>query len=556
LSDHIGQRKRALGWGAISLLIILLAAASYSPVRRFGFVRLDDPQNVSEEPHVAGGFSASSLRWALSGFTMGHWVPLTRLTYLIDQRYFGLDPRAMHVENVALHAAGGVLLFLLLADATGAAGRSAVVGALFVVHPMHVESVAWITERRDVLSTPLLLGAIWAYVGYCRARQRGVRQGLYCVSLALLAASLLAKAMGVTVPALLLLLDAWPLHRLPARGAPGWGRVLLEKVPFALLAAPVAVLAVAAQASAGAAQSLAELSISDRLANGVVTAVLYAAKLVAPVRLSVIYVRPLDGWPVWQVIVAGALTVAAGWVVRYRRRWPYLAFGVAWFAISLLPVSGLVQSGPQAMADRYSYVPSIGLLVAAVWAAAEAIGAALRSEATARRVGGVAAAVCGLCIACRVQVGYWRDTWTLFRHASDVTSDNWFADYHLGVLAFHEHDLAAASDYFGKSLLINPNWSDAWNGLGICEMHVDARKAIPLFETALGDNPKNSAAWVNLGYARQQIGQPAAAAEAFDRALQLEPALSTNADLTLARQQLLSGRAMPAGPAPQGLSGS
>ncbi len=297
---------------AVAVILVGLMAVAYGPVRRFGFVPFDDPQNVTDQPHVRAGLTAAGWRWAWTSFDQGPWMPLSRLSYLWDARAFGLDPRAMHVENVALHAAAGVLLYLWLAEATGAAGRAAVVAALFVVHPTHVESVAWITERRDVLSGSLLMGAVWAYVRHARTGGRAA----YAAAVGLYAASLLAKATGMTAPALLLLLDAWPLRR---AGRVGRGRLLWEKVPFVALAVPAAALAVYGQRVAGAAVPLADEPVAARVANALVTTVLYAAKTAVPTGLSPMYLPPRGGWSPGQVVAAAAVLTAGIGAAVWRR---------------------------------------------------------------------------------------------------------------------------------------------------------------------------------------------------------------------------------------------
>ncbi len=522
----IAPPSSARRWAVVALLVAL-AAAVYGPVRHYGFIRFDDPENVADEPHVAAGLTAGGLRWAATSCLMGHWVPLTRVTYLLDRRWWRLDPGVMHVEDVALHAATAAVLFGFLAEATGAAGRSAAVALVFVVHPMHVESVAWLTERRDVLSTPLLLGSFWAYVRYARAGRPG-RWAAYAAALVLYAASLSAKAMGMTAPALLLLLDGWPLGRLPVWGdGRGWRRVVLEKVPFAALAVPVAAMAMHAQRSVGAAASLAAVPPSARVANGLVTTVLYVGKLAWPARLSAMYLTPPGGWAPGQVVAAAGLVGAAAVVaVRARRRRPSVAFGLGWFAVALLPVSGAAQSGWQSMADRYTYLPSVGLGVAAVWAVADAARAAVRDPVVAGRVsaGAMAAVVAGLAVAGRVQVGYWRDERALFAHAADVTDDNWFAYDHLGLAAAADHDYRAAAVWFERTLALNPAYADAYDDLGNCVYQTDPAGAIPVYRQAIAHRPADPRAYANLGNALLATGHPAEAVAAYDRSLAVDPA--------------------------------
>jgi len=348
-------------------MLVLLVAVIYWPVWHFGFVEFDDPENLYRQPHVLGGPTAENVRWALTAYHMGHWVPLTRLTYLLDQYWFNLNPGVMHVEDVLLHLTGSLMVYAVLVLMTGAVWRSAAVAILFAVHPMHVESVVWITERRDVLSTPLLLAAVLAYVLYVRSDVSKRKWGWYAAAIAFYGMSLTAKAMGTTLPMLLLLLDFWPLRRMER--STRLQALVIEKVPFAMLALVVAVLAVQAQAAAGAVVSVTAEPVSVRLANAVVTDVLYLGKLAVPTKLSAMYVLPSEPRPVGQVLLAAGLLVALiGYAARWRRRRPYLLVGLGWFLVTLLPVSGIVQSGMQAMGgpvqlcavDRIFYIGCVG----------------------------------------------------------------------------------------------------------------------------------------------------------------------------------------------------
>ncbi len=494
----------------VPLALLGLTWAVYAPVHSYGFVDYDDPDVVTNNPHVNGGLTPANAAWAITGFAAGHWEPLTWWSLQADVSLWRGRPGPMHVENVLLHAAGSCLLFGLLASATGQLRRSAMVAALFAVHPMHVESVAWITERRDVLSTPLLLLAVWAYVRHARAG--GQRWAWYAAFLALYALSLSAKATGMTMPVALLLLDVWPLRR------SGGARLVVEKVPVAVLALATAILAAAAQRAVGAASSLADLSVADRLANAVVTTVLYIAKLAVPTGLSALYPHP-GTRPLPAVVAAGgllALVTLFAW--RQRRRRPYLIVGWGWFLVTLLPTSGVLQSGKQAMADRYTYVPSIGLLVAVVWAVADLAAPAVRAGISAVVVIAFAA------VAGR-QVGYWRDTETLFARAAAVTDDNAVADVALGRIALARGQADEAEAHFRRAVIEQPGDAQAWAALGDFSLsHGAPADAADQFARAVELLP--SVAAFHVAHARALATLPGRRAAAIDEcraALAIDP---------------------------------
>ena len=456
---------------AIAVALLAVAAAIYAPVARYGFVDYDDPAVVTGNPHVNAGLTVADARWAMTGFAVGHWEPLTWWSLQADVSAWGGRPEPMHVENAVLHGVSSVALLGLWTAATGRLGRAAVVAAVFAVHPMHVESVAWLTERRDALSTPLLLAATWAYVRYAAGGPR--RWAWYATFLAAYALSLSAKATGMTWPLVLLLLDRWPLRR----GA-GWARLIGEKVPAAAIAIAAAALAVAAQRAVGAASSVADLTIGQRLGNAAVTTVIYVAKLFVPINLAAFYPHPGDRPAGAVVAAAGLLALATGYAWRQRHRRPYLLVGWAWFVVVLLPTSGIVQSGKQAMADRYAYVPSIGLSVAVVWAVADAGTGPWRAVVAG-------AAVVAFGVVARRQVGFWRDTEALFAHASAVTDDNAVADVALGNVAAGRGDAAAAADHYRRAVAEQPGDATAAAAYGgFCLAHGDPAAAAALFARA------------------------------------------------------------------------
>ena len=339
----------------VALLVAVATLAVYARVATFDFINLDDPEYVHDNAHVLDGLSREGFVWAFTTTSQANWHPLTWLSLQLDAELGGGSPRVFHATNVLLHVVSAVLLFFLFARMTGSVWRSALVAALFAVHPLHVESVAWITERKDVLSTALGLVACHLWV---RSLERA-RVASRALAVAAYAASLLAKPMLVSLPILLLLFDVWPLRRTEP-----WRRLIVEKAPYIALAAASCVVTSFAQAGGGVMRSLTQYPLQARGANAAVSYVLYLAKAAWPANLSVYYPYPYGGLPAWAVVGAVAtLTVVTAVCVRSRSRAPYLLVGWLWYLVSLLPVIGLVQVGSQAMADRYTYVPLIGPFV-------------------------------------------------------------------------------------------------------------------------------------------------------------------------------------------------
>jgi tetratricopeptide (TPR) repeat protein len=447
----------------IALLCLLLAAATlavYWPVRLNDFVNYDDGEYITSNPHLQHGLTWSSVAWAFRTGYASNWHPLTWLSHMLDVQMFGLHPADHHLTNVLFHSANTVLLFLLLVRATCATWRSAFVAALFALHPLHVESVAWASERKDVLSAFFGLLCLLAYARYVeQSKVQGAEskvQGpmskveggapthhasrithhvslFYLLSLFLFALALLSKPMLVTLPFVMLLLDYWPLRRLsfpilqPSNPPPL--RLLREKLPFFLLSALSSIVTCLAQH--GAMSYYRGLPFSLRAANAIVSSARYLGKALWPRHLAVFYSHP-ERWLVWQTVGAAillaVLTALALWCLRRR---PYLAVGWFWFLGMLVPVLGLVQVGMQSMADRYTYLPLVGIFIILAWAAAEGLTAA-RLPAWLGALAGVALlAACGA--GTRSQIRVWRNTETLFTHAAAVTPDNWVAHNNLAI---------------------------------------------------------------------------------------------------------------------------
>lgn len=422
------------GWWAA--LLGLLVVAVFLPALRHDFVYYDDNGYVLENPWVARGLTWDNIVHAFRTTEIAYWHPLTWISHLADVELFGLRPWGHHLTSVLWHGLNTAILYLLLRRLTGAVGRSAMVAALFGLHPLHVESVAWVAERKDVLSTFFALVTVWCYATWVRrkAERRPDAWRAYAGALAAFAAGLMSKPMVVTVPCLLLLLDFWPLWRFELGSS--WrgnlaaaGRLVVEKLPFLALSAAASVAAVQAQALLGTLQTTERLSVIARLANAAVAYLLYLEKCFWPVKLAVFYPHP-GALPWWQGAGAAAVLVAASTLAVWQlRRRPYLFVGWCWFLGLLVPVIGIVQVGGQAMADRYSYLALVGIFIALCWGVAEV--ATFAGKRT--WLPWFAAAVIAACLAQTTrQLARWQDSRTLFQHALAVTERNWAAYFSLG----------------------------------------------------------------------------------------------------------------------------
>ncbi len=518
-----GERGRVL---LLAAGIAAAVVAIYAQTASFGFVNLDDPQYLTENHPVLRGLGAGGVRWAF-GFRAFNWHPLTWLSHMLDVELFGLAAGRHHLVNVALHLANALLLFLLFRTATGATGRSAAVAALFAAHPLHVESVAWISERKDLLSA---FFGLLAALAYLRQVRRPGRLGIWPTAL-LFALALMAKPMLITLPLLLLLLDAWPLGRLgdPAAGARVTWRGLAarigEKLPLLALSAASAALTLMAQAEGGAVVGLEAVPLPARIENAVVSLAAYLRDAVFPVGLASFYPHPalaLGGVPRLH-LAAAAVAVAALAVVaaRQARARPWLAFGLAWYAVSLIPVLGLVQVGTQARADRYTYLPLTGAFVAAVWGAAEIL-----ERARLQRAGPALGVLATLaCVALAVpQAATWRDAVTLHQRAISVTERNEKAWQGLCDARSRAGDPAGAMDACREALRIEPRAAEAWDFLGVAAGLLGRHEeAAADFREAIRYRPDLFSAWYNLGTAYGTLGRHAEAVPCFRESVRLRP---------------------------------
>jgi tetratricopeptide (TPR) repeat protein len=472
------------------------------------FIVYDDDQYVTANPAVRDGLTPEAVRWA---FTTGHaanWHPLTWLSHLLDVELYGLNPRGHHLTSLVLHIANTVLLFLVLRGLTGTGTPSLVAAALFGLHPAHVESVAWVAERKDVLSTLLGLLTMAAYGAW--ARRPSLRR--YVLMVVPYGLGLLAKPMLVTLPFVLLLLDLWPLGRFRQEGARG-GLLprLREKLPLFILAAASSVVTFLVQRVGGAVQSVDTYPLTVRCENAVVACAGYLRELVWPSALAVFYPHPGASLSLARVLGSLGLLLllsAAAW--RLRRSQPAVLVGWLWFVGTLVPVIGIVQVGWQAMADRYTYIPSIGLFVALTW------GAGALAKATAERQTALAAATGAALAACvfltRAQVGYWRDSETLFRHALEVTQENFLAHNNLGHYYNERERPADALPQVQEAVRIRPGYSEARTNLGRSLFLLGRLdEAYAEFERAYTLRPDDAVVLNNLGFTRLRQGEIAEA---------------------------------------------
>lgn len=522
-------------WLVCAALVVLVAAV-YGQVAGFGFVNFDDPRYVTQNAQVRAGLTWRGVAWAFGGFRIANWSPLTLLSLMADVELFGPDPGALHVVNAALHAANAVLLFLVLRAATGGAWRSACVAALFAVHPLHVESVAWISERKDLLSTFFWLLAIGGWLRWVRRPGPG-RMAWVAGAMAL---GLLSKPMVVTLPLTLVLLDVWPLRRLggAAPTAPRLWPLLAEKWPLLALSGAGGVVTVLAQRHGGAVADAAAIPLAARLGNAVLSYGLYLWRTAWPSGLSAVYPHPAltpAGLPWGAVLGAAAalvaITAVAAWSWRAR---PYLAVGWGWYLLTLLPVIGLVQVGLQGSADRYTYVPLVGPFLAVVWAAADlAQGRRLLRGALA--AAGVAL-VAGAAVSARAQAATWRDSFTLFGRAVEISPENGLAWRNLGVAWQDAGRPDLAIPALRQSVRLLPFDARTWLDLAIAHMTAgQGEDADACFAKALGMAPGDPFIWFNLGIA-QGMRRDGAGLARTERALrQLDPELAAELERRLRR---------------------
>jgi protein O-mannosyl-transferase len=588
----------------LAVMLVLVTLAVYWPATRCGFVNLDDGVNVAANVHVQQGLTWESIKWALFHPLNGGWLPLTVWSHMLVYQVCGSAPGGHHLVNVLLHALNVALVFALLQQMTGARWRSLLVAACFAVHPLRVEAVVWVTERREVLCVFFGLLSLMAYVGYAQRRMQNAEcrmqkpegsvqaAGLgsafdvgcsmldvripssifYLLSLFFLALGLMSKPTLVTWPFVMLLLDYWPLRRMPnaecrmpnaaASTPPHVSRftfhasrftfhvprpLLFEKIPFFVLAALESVVTIVVQKHGGGLAAGESLPLSARLANALISCGRYLGKLLWPTDLAVYYPHP-GHWPLGQVLLAGGLILGISLLVwAQRRRFPFLLMGWLWYCGTLVPLSQVIQTGGHAMADRWTYLPTLGMLILVVWGGCD-LTRGWRYQVVAWSAAGGAAIF--LCLALtRQQIGYWKDGETLFRHTLAVTQNNAVAHDALGVALNNQGQIDEAICQFQEAVRLNPAYANAHYNLGVAFFQrgrID--EAIRQFQEALRLVPDHPQAHNNLGAALGRQGQTDEAIRQFQEALRLQP---DNAEARKNLNLLLANKAA-ASPPPGG----
>ena len=552
-------------------LLIIAALAAFWPVLNCDFVNYDDDKRVTENPNIKRGITRESVIWAFMSYHFHMWHPLTSLSHLLDYELFGFEPAGHHLTSLLFHTASTLLLFSILKRMTAAFWPSLFVALAFAVHPLNVESVAWVAERMNVLSTFFWLLTIAVYIRY--AERPGI--GRFLLVVLVFGLSIMTKAMVVTLPFALLLLDYWPLGRLQlkrvsdeqdleqteseqvdGRRVPLW-RLLLEKIPLFVLVGALSAVTFIAQQRGGTMSGLGNVPLKYRLANALVSYVVYISKMVWPSRLAVFYPHPFNKLPIWQVVASAlvllAVSVAVLWFARRRK---YLTVGWLWYFGILVPVIGLVQVGAQARADRYTYLPFIGLFIMIAWGLPDLLA---KWKCRSVALGAAALAVLlALSIGARLQLRHWRNNKALFEHAISVTGDNFFMNNNYANILNRIGQVESAIDYFYKALRIKSNSPEVHNNLGnalgkinrIDDAIKHFKKALELrpnfpqahynlaialgkqgkideaigeYRQALRFRPDNADTLSNLGFALAQKGNFNEAVEYYRKALKLEP---------------------------------
>ena len=519
---------------AVCIALALVTIAVYWQVSGNQFVNYDDAKYLKENIHVRNGLTADGVIWAFTSTYMSNWHPLTWLSHMLDVELLGMNAGAHHLVNVFIHAANAVLLYLLLLRMTGAPWQSLFVSALFALHPLHVESVAWAAERKDVLSGFFWLLTLLFYHGY--AKRGGSAR--YLLTLCSFALGLLSKPMLVTLPVVFLLMDYWPLGRMHINGLPAWAqdnlvtggtgrrtplaRLLWEKAPFLALSALSSIVTMIAQHQGGAMASMKALPLGFRVVNALWASIAYIGKMIWPLHLAVIYPLPpmltLSQGLLAGLFLAGMTLIA---LLSAKRR-PYLVVGWFWYLITLLPVIGLVQVGRQAMADRYTYIPLIGLFIMIAWSAWAFAGTSRKRRVALSSVAGLILAA--LAVLTWLQTGYWKDSFTLFSHAVKAVENNYIAHEAVGRMLGEQGRLAEARRHYAEALRVSPDDERSLVGMGnilIKEGRIE--EGISYTERALSMNPNSADGQFNMGYARLQQGREREALEHYFAGLRIDP---------------------------------
>jgi tetratricopeptide (TPR) repeat protein len=527
------QHKRATNDRAATLiacaLLVLATIGIYAQSINYNFIAVDDYFYVTANSHVKAGLTGESIRWAFTSMEVSNWHPLTWISLMINYRLSGMDPSSYHAGNIILHALNAVLLLLVLRQLTGSLYRSTFVAALFALHPIHVESVAWISERKDVLSTMFWFLGIWAYLLYLRkpsAWRYGAVMGAFVMGL-------MSKPMLVSFPITLLLLDIWPLRRLAAesqRSVP-LPRLFLEKVPLFAVSIVSCFLTFWAQKAGGAVAQLNIVPFNFRMMNAVVSYVIYLGKMIWPLNLAIFYPHPMNTLEGWKVVVC--LIALAGmtyYSITAAARRAYVTFGWLWYIITLAPVIGIVQIGSQGLADRYTYVPFIGIFVIIAWGAPDLVGRFFGAKPEAiRRSRMMLGALAGMVLLALAslaygQVRFWKDDITAWAHAVEVGPGDAFSEYNLGHSLHMQNRDDEAMIHYRQAAQIDPNRYDAYNNLGIILMNRGAyAEAESALQAALRAKPDFAKAYWNMGLVLCKMKRFSESFYYYTEAIRLDP---------------------------------
>ncbi|MGD9244134.1 MAG: tetratricopeptide repeat protein [Desulfobacterales bacterium] len=533
----------------VSLCLALTIILAYGQASNLDFVGYDDELYVTENLNVQKGLTAEGLKWAFTTFHSANWHPLTWLSHMIDCELYGLNPMGHHWTNLILHTANTILLFLILKVMTGSIWRSAFVAALFALHPLHVESVAWVSERKDVLSTFFGLLMIGAYYRYVKAPD--VKN--YLMVVVFFSLGLMAKPMLVTFPFVLLLLDFWPLNRFhyknnyllqtettPCYGSKGIFRLILEKIPLFIPVVISSGLTFLAQKSGGAVKTLESLSLKLRITNALVSYVSYIVKAIWPCNLAVFYPHPGSALPAWQISGAAfVIAVAIFLSIRLLKKFPYIAVGLFWYLGTLIPVIGLVQVGNQAMADRYTYIPLIGFFIIVAWGLSD-----LSIRWRYRKIFLVLPTVIilsAMVVGTSSQLPYWKNGITLFERAVEATKNNYKAQNNLGT-AYAQVDIDKAVFHFKEALKIKPDYATALYNLGTSILKKgNYDEAVLYFNKAIKIDPQRTGSRLNLANVLFEQGRHDEAISHYNEIIKTD---SENADarMNLANVLYIQGK--------------
>jgi protein O-mannosyl-transferase len=492
---------------AVSALLV------FWQVRNFDFVNYDDNDYVFANPHVLNGLCPDDISWAFTTSHASNWHPLTWLSLMLDCQLFGPGAGRIHLVNLLLHIANTLLLFTVLKKMTGALWQSAFVAALFALHPLHVESVAWVSERKDVLSTFFWLLAILAYWQY--VKKPGVPR--YLLVLFIFALGLMAKPMLVTLPFVLLLLDYWPFQRKISR------HLLVEKIPFFVLSVISSVITFLAQRNTGAMADIDSLPLTNRIAGVFLSYTQYIAKIFWPSNLAIFYPINVGSIPFWQAASCALLLLGISFfVVRIGRNQRYLLLGWFWFVVTLVPVIGIVQVGSQAYADRYTYIPYIGLFIMLAWGLPQLLSKWIYRKIILGISMVIVLTALGICA--HRQTSYWKNSITLFSHAVEVVPNNWLAYDGLGSAYGSLGRIAEAIDAYKQAVQIKPNYAEAYFNLG-CDYDDLGRftEAMNAYEQAVRIKPDYARAYFGIGGDYERLGRAAEAIDAYKQAIRIDP---------------------------------